>query len=165
MPVIGIRDGFQWLMKGDTGHVTPLTIEKVSRIHFRGGSIIGISRANPTKDPKLIENTITSLLRLNVQRLITIGGDDTAFTALKLTQQSQGRIKVVHVPKTIDNDLDLPGNMPTFGFQTARHVGVSIVKDLQVDAFTTSTSNPSKRRVSLTLTLTATATWTWTVRR
>lgn len=138
MNVVGIRDGFQWLMKGNIDHTVRLSIEAVSRIHFRGGSIIGISRANPTKDAKLIENTITSLLRLNVDRLITIGGDDTAFTAMKLTQQSQGRIKVVHVPKTIDNDLDLPGNMPTFGFQTARHVGVSIVKDLQVDAFTTS---------------------------
>ncbi len=138
VPVIGIRDGFQWLMKGAIDHVMPLSIENVSRIHFRGGSIIGISRANPTKDPKHLENTITSLLRLNVERLITIGGDDTAYTAMKLTQQSEGRIKVVHVPKTIDNDLDLPGYMPTFGFQTARHVGVSIVKDLQVDAFTTS---------------------------
>jgi 6-phosphofructokinase len=46
--VIGIRDGFEWLMHGDIDHITPLTIEAVSRIHFRGGSYIGISRANPT---------------------------------------------------------------------------------------------------------------------
>ena len=138
VPVVGIRDGFQWIMNGDISHVTPLTIQSVSRIHFRGGSIIGISRANPTKDPKHLENTVISLLRLNVSKLITIGGDDTAFTALRLSQQAQGRIHVVHVPKTIDNDLDLPGSIPTFGFQTARHVGVGIVKDLQVDAFTTS---------------------------
>ncbi len=138
VPVVGIRDGFQWIMNGDISHVTPLTIQSVSRIHFRGGSIIGISRANPTKDPKHLENTVISLLRLNVSKLITIGGDDTAFTALRLSQQAQGRIHVVHVPKTIDNDLDLPENIPTFGFQTARHVGVGIVKDLQVDAFTTS---------------------------
>ncbi|MEZ4224846.1 MAG: diphosphate--fructose-6-phosphate 1-phosphotransferase [Polyangiaceae bacterium] len=138
VPVLGIRDGFQWLMKGDVGHVTPLTIEGVSRIHFRGGSVIGISRANPTRDEKHLENTIISLLRLNVDKLITIGGDDTAFTALRLSQQAQGRIRVVHVPKTIDNDLDLPDGISTFGFQTARHVGVSIVKDLQVDAYTTS---------------------------
>jgi 6-phosphofructokinase 1 len=49
-----------------------------------------------------------------------------------------GRIKVVHVPKTIDNDLDLPHGIPTFGFQTARHIGVEIVKSLMVDAQTTS---------------------------
>jgi 6-phosphofructokinase len=138
VPVLGIRDGFQWIMHGDVDHVMPLTIEGVSRIHFRGGSIIGISRSNPTKDPKHLENTVISLLRLNVDRLITIGGDDTAYTALKLSEQGQGRIRVVHVPKTIDNDLDLPENTPTFGFQTARHVGVGLVKDLQADAFTTS---------------------------
>jgi 6-phosphofructokinase 1 len=44
----------------------------------------------------------------------------------------------VHVPKTIDNDLDLPPHIDTFGFQTARHVGVEIVKNLMVDAETTS---------------------------
>jgi len=138
VPVIGVRDGFQWLMKGDIEHVRPLTIQGVSRIHFRGGSIIGISRSNPTKDEKHLENTVISLLRLNVDRLITIGGDDTAYTALRLSQQAQGRIRVAHVPKTIDNDLDLPEGIPTFGFQTARHVGVGIVRDLQVDAYTTS---------------------------
>ena len=95
-------------MQGNIEHTTPLTIESVSRIHFRGGSHIGISRANPTKDPALLENTVISLLRLNVSQLITIGGDDTAFSAMKLEQKSQGRIRVVHVPKTIDNDLDLP---------------------------------------------------------
>ena len=48
--VVGIRDGFKWLMQGDTEHAVPLTIEAVSRIHFTGGSYLGISRANPTKD-------------------------------------------------------------------------------------------------------------------
>src|SRR4029078_1984746 len=90
--VVGIRDGFEWLMQGDIEHVTPLTIAGVSRIHFRGGSHTGISRANPTQDPAPLENTVISLLRLNVSRLITIGGDDTAFSAMKLEQKSQGRI-------------------------------------------------------------------------
>ena len=54
--VVGIRDGFEWLMQGDIEHITPLTIESVSRIHFRGGSHIGISRANPTTDPSTLEN-------------------------------------------------------------------------------------------------------------
>jgi len=125
-------------MHGDVEHTTPLTIESVSRIHFRGGSHIGISRANPTTDPAHLENVVVSLLRLNVDMLITIGGDDTAFSAMKLEERGRGRIRVVHVPKTIDNDLDLPANVDTFGYQTARHYGVDIVKNLMVDAKTTS---------------------------
>lgn len=136
--VIGIKDGFKWIMQGDITHVKDLNIQNVSRIHFRGGSYIGISRSNPTKDPKHLENAVTSLLRLNVDKLITIGGDDTAFSALKVNEMASGRIKVVHVPKTIDNDLDLPHGIPTFGFQTARHIGVEVVKNLMVDAQTTS---------------------------
>jgi 6-phosphofructokinase 1 len=136
--VLGIRDGFEWIMHGDVDHVRPLTIEEVSRIHFRGGSHIGISRANPTLDEQHLENTVISLLRLNVTMLITIGGDDTAYSAMKLEEKAGGRIHVVHVPKTIDNDLDLPPHVDTFGFQTARHIGVDIVKNLMVDAKTTS---------------------------
>lgn len=136
--VIGIRDGFHWIMEGDISHIKELTIHNVSRIHFRGGSYIGISRSNPTKNKKHLENAVTSLLRLNVDKLITIGGDDTAFSAMKIEEMAAGRIRVVHVPKTIDNDLDLPHGIPTFGFQTARHLGVEIVKSLMVDAQTTS---------------------------
>ncbi|HTT67509.1 MAG TPA: diphosphate--fructose-6-phosphate 1-phosphotransferase [Gemmatimonadales bacterium] len=136
--VIGIQDGFEWIMQGNIEHVVPLTIETVSRIHFRGGSIIGIARANPTTDPKLLENTVTSLLRMNVSQLITIGGDDTAYSAMRLEQKAEGRIQVVHVPKTIDNDLDLPPDIDTFGFPTARHYGAEIVKNLMVDAHATS---------------------------
>jgi 6-phosphofructokinase len=138
MEVIGVRDGFEWLMHGDIEHVVPLTIDGVSRIHFRGGSHIGISRANPTSDPKHLENVVISLLRLDVTGLLTIGGDDTAYSAMKLEERAQGRIHVVHVPKTIDNDLDLPPTVDTFGFQTARHYGAEIVKNLMVDAKTTS---------------------------
>ena len=136
--VVGIEDGFEWVMQGNIEHVMPLTIELVSRIHFRGGSIIGISRANPTTDPQLLENAVTSLLRMNVAQLITIGGDDTAFSAMRLEQEAAGRIQVVHVPKTIDNDLDLPPDIDTFGYPTARHVGAEIVKNLMVDAHATS---------------------------
>jgi 6-phosphofructokinase len=138
MDVVGVRDGFSGLMHGDIEHVTPLTIEVVSRIHFRGGSHIGISRANPTSDPKYLENVVISLLRLDVTDLLTIGGDDTAFSAMKLEERAAGRLHVVHVPKTIDNDLDLPPTVDTFGFQTARHYGAEIVKNLMVDAKTTS---------------------------
>jgi ATP-dependent phosphofructokinase / diphosphate-dependent phosphofructokinase len=136
--VVGVRDGFEWLMQGSIDHVTPLTIDAVSRIHFRGGSYLGVSRANPTTNPAYLEHTISSLLRLNVSQLITIGGDDTAFSAMRLEQHAAGRIRVAHVPKTIDNDVDIPGHVDTFGYQSARHYGVEIVKNLMVDAKTTS---------------------------
>lgn len=136
--VIGVKDGFKWIMKGDINQVVPLTIEAISRIHFRGGCYIGISRDNPTKDSKYLENAVTSLLRLNVDKLITIGGDDTAYSAMRLKEVAENRIRVVHVPKTIDNDIDLPQGICTFGYQTARHLGVDIVKNLMVDAHTTS---------------------------
>ena len=136
--VVGVRDGFEWIMQGNVDRVSPLTIEEVSRIHFRGGSHIGISRANPTLNPQHLENAVISLLRLDVSMLITIGGDDTAFSAMKLNEKAGGRIRVVHVPKTIDNDLELPAGVDTFGYQTARHIGVDIVKNLMVDAKTTS---------------------------
>jgi 6-phosphofructokinase 1 len=138
IPVLGIRDGFSAIMRGDISKVRPLDIEAVSRIHFRGGSCLGTARANPTKDASLLDATVDSLKRLGVSQLITIGGDDTAFSALRIAEHSQGALRVVHVPKTIDNDLDLPEWIPTFGYQTARHVGTGIVKDLLVDAQTTS---------------------------
>jgi 6-phosphofructokinase len=136
--VLGIRDGFQWIMQGDTDHVLPLTIPEVSRIHLRGGSHLGIARANPTKDPKTLETTIQTLQKLGVTKLITIGGDDTAFSSLTVAKKAEGKLRVCHVPKTIDNDLDLPAYVDTFGYQTARHVGAGVVQTLMVDAKTTS---------------------------
>jgi 6-phosphofructokinase len=136
--VVGIRDGYQWIMRGDTSKARLLDIQSVSRIHFRGGSCLGTSRANPTKDPKHLETAVESLAQLNVGYLISIGGDDTAFSAMNLAKRSGGALKVVHVPKTIDNDLDLPEGIPTFGYQTARHVGTGLVQDLLTDAQTTS---------------------------
>jgi ATP-dependent phosphofructokinase / diphosphate-dependent phosphofructokinase len=136
--VLGVQDGFRWLMEGDTSRVSALTIGDTSRIHFRGGSCIGISRANPTKSPALLERCLETLDRLGVGMLVTIGGDDTCFSSSSLANASNGRLRVVHVPKTIDNDLDLPQDVYTFGFQTARHIGVEIVKNLMVDAKTTS---------------------------
>ena len=135
--VLGLQDGFKWVMEGDTSHVVPLTIADTSRIHFRGGSHIGISRANPTKKPETMRNVLEAFERLGIGMLITIGGDDTAYTAYKLAQAAQGKLLVAHVPKTIDNDLDLPHDVWTFGYQTARHVGVEIVQNLMVDAKTT----------------------------
>ena len=136
--VLGLREGFKWIMRGDTSHIDYLTIKKVSRIHFEGGSFLGIARDNPTKKKADLERTVKTLIGLGVQKLITIGGDDTAYSAMTLEKAANGKIGVVHVPKTIDNDLDLPYGIPTFGYQTARHVGVGVVKNLMVDARTTS---------------------------
>lgn len=136
--VIGIQDGFKWIMESNVSKARPLSIEDISRIHFSGGSCLGTARANPTQKIEHLDACLVSLATLGVTRLITIGGDDTAFSALKLEQRAAGRLQVVHVPKTIDNDLDLPHGIPTFGFQTARHIGVELVKSLMVDAETTS---------------------------
>ena len=136
--VIGVLDGFQWLAEGNTSKVLPLEIRDVSRIHFRGGSILRTSRANPTKDVKKLENVVAALRTLGVRYLITIGGDDTAFSASRVAAVAGGALSVVHVPKTIDNDLPLPGGIVTFGFETARHVGVSLVETIMEDARATS---------------------------
>ncbi len=135
--VVGILDGYRWLIRGDTTHVKALTIEDVSRIHFTGGSILRTSRTNPAKDPASLENSVKSLRSHGVTHLLCIGGDDTTFGALKIGEAAAGAIKVATVPKTIDNDLPLPDNMPTFGFETARAVGTAIVETLMEDARTT----------------------------
>jgi 6-phosphofructokinase 1 len=136
--VIGVLDGFQWLSEGDTSHVLPLEIRDVSRIHFRGGSILRTSRSNPTKDEKKLDKVVAALRALGVRYLMTIGGDDTAFSASRVAARAGGDLAVVHVPKTIDNDLPLPGGIQTFGFETARHVGVSLVETIMEDARATS---------------------------
>lgn len=135
--VIGIFDGFEHLMAGRTDICRPLTIPDVSRIHFQGGSILRTSRANPTRNPEDLRRTVRSLEELGVGYLVTIGGDDTAFGACEVAQAAEGAIRVAHVPKTIDNDLPLPGGMPTFGYETARHVGTELVRNLMEDSRTT----------------------------
>src|SRR5204862_151268 len=124
--------------RGDAEHVRKLTIEDVKAIYPRGGSILGTSRTNPTKSDEHMRNVLDALHRLGVTDLVTIGGDDTAYSASQIYSRAEGALRVAHVPKTIDNDLPLPGSTPTFGFETARHIGVSIVRNLAEDAKTTS---------------------------
>ena len=119
-------------------YVRSLEIQDVSRIHFRGGSALGTSRANPTRNPEDLDTVLRTLELHGVDKLITIGGDDTAYSASCLAERAGGSIHVVHVPKTIDNDLDLPPSIDTFGYQTARSVGVQIVQNLMIDAKSTS---------------------------
>jgi len=138
--VLGILDGFSHLAKG-VKQVVPLTINMVSRIHLDGGSILRTSRFNPTKDENLLRTAITTLIDLGVTHLVTIGGDDTAYSAYRVSAYAKEKLgidfQVVHVPKTIDNDLPLPEGIPTFGFETARSLGAQLVSNLMEDAKTT----------------------------
>jgi 6-phosphofructokinase len=136
LDVIGIFDGFKWLSKGDTAHTMKLDNGEISRIHLRGGSILGTSRDNPTKSPEKMTNVVKALTGLGIKYLVTIGGDDTAYTATRVEQEAGGKIAVCHVPKTIDNDLPLPHGVPTFGFETARQLGAQLVENLMEDAQT-----------------------------
>jgi 6-phosphofructokinase 1 len=141
--VLGIQDGYKWLVKGDTSHVRELTVEQVVRIYDKGGSILGTSRTNPAKkDEKIGRDHLPEVMdcfkKLGITHLVSIGGDDTAFSANKIFKASGGALRVAHVPKTIDDDIPLPGWTSTFGFETARHKGVEMVKALAEDAKTTS---------------------------
>ena len=135
--VIGIYEGFQWLMNGDIDHVKELDHDDVSRIHFQGGSLLNTSRANPTKKEEYLKHVIESLDKLGIGYLATIGGDDTMYAASEVARYAGGRIRVCHVPKTIDNDLPLPGEIPTFGFETARQLGSNLVQNLMEDSRST----------------------------
>jgi 6-phosphofructokinase 1 len=137
LEVIGIRDGFKYLVSGDTANVRPLTVPDVAPHFNRGGSILGTSRTNPAKRDEDMTNVLAAFDRLGVRYLVTIGGDDTAFSGSQVYKRAGGKIKVAHVPKTIDNDLPLPPGIPTFGFETARHMGVQLARNLHEDAKTT----------------------------
>src|SRR5688572_18663686 len=138
LEVIGFRDGFKWLAQGISDRHRILHIDDVSGVHLRGGSILGTSRTNPTKSEAQMKNVLKVFEELGITALVSIGGDDTAFSASHVYRAGAGKIHVAHVPKTIDNDLPLPGSAPTFGFETARHLGVHIVRNLAEDAKTTS---------------------------
>jgi 6-phosphofructokinase 1 len=130
--VLGIQDGFKHLVRRDPSCSQKLSIDDVSRIHFRGGSVLGTARENPTASDEKMQAVVDTLNGLGVTHLVTIGGDDTAKSSATVADWSS--IRTVHVPKTIDNDLPLPPHIPTFGFQTARHVGAELVENLMEDA-------------------------------
>lgn len=139
--VVGIYDGYSFLIKDEKNFI-PLTVDMVSRIHLDGGSIIRTARANPTQSETKLANVVNALIEIGVTHLVTIGGDDTAYSACKISEYAKNTLGidffVVHVPKTIDNDLPLPEGVPTFGFETARALGAQLVSNLMEDAKTTS---------------------------
>ncbi len=152
MNVVGIYDGFKHIASDKfvpERHCLDLEIKDVARIHFDGGSILRTSRTTLLEESTIVSGdrvapdeakvrrVIQHFTELGVTHLVTIGGDDTALSARFVAERTNGRIRVVHVPKTIDNDLPLPGDIPTFGFNTARHLGSELVANLMEDAKTT----------------------------
>jgi 6-phosphofructokinase 1 len=133
--VVGIIGGFKALFEGK-GNIVPLTIDDVSRIHASGGSILRTSRDAPENAKAKFDTLMATLKGIGIKYLITIGGDGTLYMANWVEREARGSISVVHTPKTIDNDIPLPGGFSTFGYQTARHVGVYIVNNIMEDART-----------------------------
>jgi len=134
--VFGIVGGFKALFEGHKDIFVPLTIDDVSRIHASGGSILRTSRDKPENAKAKFKTLMSTLKSAGIKHLITIGGDGTLYMANWIEREARGSINVVHTPKTIDNDIPLPGGFSTFGFQTARHVGVYIVNNIMEDART-----------------------------
>ncbi len=134
--VVGIIGGFKGLLDGQR-KVLPLTIDDVTKIHTTGGSILRTSRDTAENAKAKFGVLMESLKSIGIRYLVTIGGDGTLHMANWIEKEARGLISVVHTPKTIDNDIPLPGGFSTFGYQTARHVGVSIINNIIEDARTT----------------------------
>jgi ATP-dependent phosphofructokinase / diphosphate-dependent phosphofructokinase len=137
MDVFGIMGGFKTLFEGKENEIRPLTIEEVSRIPTRGGSILRTSRDYPDNVQEKFRMLMATIGRMGIDYLLTIGGEGTLFMANWIAKEAQGNLRVVHVPKTIDNDIPLPGGLSTFGYETARHEGVHLVTNLMEDSRTT----------------------------
>jgi 6-phosphofructokinase 1 len=135
--VIGIMGGFKSLFDGDKKCAVPLTIDDISRIHLQGGSILRTSREYPDRAREKFKVLMSMFRQFGIKYLLTIGGDGTLFMANWIDKEAKGSVNVIHVPKTIDNDIPLPGGVSTFGYETARHWGVEIVRNMMEDARTT----------------------------
>lgn len=134
--VIGVLEGYRHLVDGRLDAVRELDVDAVSRIHLTGGSILGTSRVSPAVDPATRARATRALVGIGIDRLVSIGGDGSAYSAHAIHREAAGKVRVVHVPKTIDNDIPLPGGQPTFGFDTARHEGARALRRLATDAKT-----------------------------
>ena len=111
---VGFLEGWRGLLEDKS---MPLDLSSVGGILPRGGTILRTSRTNPAKKPDGLDKCIATLKKHKIDALIAIGGDDTLSVAQKLHERG---VKVVGVPKTIDNDL--AGTDYTFGFDTAVNV-------------------------------------------
>ena len=125
--VIGIRNGWKGLIEADA---MPLDLNAVSGILPKGGTILGTSRTNPFKHPQDMDRLLQTFTRLPLDALIAIGGEDTLGVAAKLVKQHN--VKIVGVPKTIDNDLSMTDY--TFGFDTAVNIAMEAIDRLHTTA-------------------------------
>ena len=123
---IGIRNGWKGLLEGS---FTPLGREEVSGILHRGGTILGTSRTNPYKVDNGEKAIFEAISAAGIECLIPIGGEDTLGVAVKLHKAG---VKLVGVPKTIDNDL--MGTDFTFGFDTAVNIAMEAIDRLHTTA-------------------------------
>ncbi|MCC8173947.1 MAG: 6-phosphofructokinase, partial [Odoribacter sp.] len=133
--VLAIHEGFRGLFS-ENPEVEELTYDKAEQIFSRGGSYIKMSRFKP-KDEDFKANLFE---KYGIELLVTIGGDDTASTANRLTKYLSRQslsVKNIHVPKTIDNDLPLPEGIPTFGFMSAKQMGMDIGKIIKTESAST----------------------------
>jgi 6-phosphofructokinase 1 len=132
--VLGINGGFKSLFASEPSY-DYLDFEFADLIYSRGGSALKMSRHKPKDD----EFRVDFFKKNNVKLLVTIGGDDTASSANRLTKflsEQKIDVKNIHVPKTIDNDLPLPEGTPTFGYHSAKEEGVRLATTIYEDART-----------------------------
>jgi ATP-dependent phosphofructokinase / diphosphate-dependent phosphofructokinase len=132
--VLGIHEGYKTLFT-DAPNFDKLDFSFADAIYSRGGSALKMSRYKPKDD----EFKTDFFVNNNVKLLVTIGGDDTASTANRISKfLANNKVKAsnIHVPKTIDNDLPLPEGSPTFGYHSAKEEGVRIGTTLYEDART-----------------------------
>jgi 6-phosphofructokinase 1 len=123
---VGYRDGWRGALESDS---RPLGIPEVRGILPRGGTILGSSRTNPVKEEDGVERIVKNLKDARVDGLIAIGGEDTLGAATAMFGQG---VKVVGVPKTIDNDLGATDY--TFGFDTAVNIAMEAIDRLHTTA-------------------------------
>src|SRR5574344_529275 len=123
--VIGLHGGYEGLFRKDF-EIEELDFKKADNIFNRGGSYLRMSRFKPTQEDFDNNFNLNLFQDNNIKLLVTIGGDDTASTANRIAKYLVSKnysISNIHVPKTIDNDLPLPANTPTFGFNSAKAEG------------------------------------------
>jgi len=123
---VGIRDGWRGMLDG---HVQHLDINSVAGILHRGGTILGTSRTNPYKVPEGEKRILENIEQLGLGALIAVGGEDTLGVAAKLYHAG---VKIVGVPKTIDNDVN--GTDFTFGFDTAVNIATEAIDRIHTTA-------------------------------
>ncbi|HLN52418.1 MAG TPA: 6-phosphofructokinase [Lentimicrobium sp.] len=132
--VIGLHEGYKTLFT-DNPNMIDVDFILADKIHNQGGSILSMSRYKPADK----EFNTKFFVENNIKLLVTIGGDDTASTANRISKYLAANnivVQNIHVPKTIDNDLPLPDGIPTFGYQSAKQEGVRLASTVYEDART-----------------------------